>query len=67
MKMIFRPENLTVSYTADQEGYKTLGLEVRGLKDVLYTEQVGSGKARLPGKMRDSKHQARCSMRGGSQ
>lgn len=40
MKMIFRPENLTVSYTADQEGYKGLESEVRSLKSVLCTEQV---------------------------
>ena len=40
MKMIFRPENLTVSYTADREGYKGLETEVRGLKEMLHTEKV---------------------------
>ncbi|MDQ9886606.1 hypothetical protein RFX61_19030, partial [Acinetobacter baumannii] len=32
MGYVFRPENLTVSYTADSEGYQYLEKEVEGLK-----------------------------------
>ena len=39
MKLVFRRENLIVSYTADQEGYKGLEEEIQGLKEIL-----GDGK-----------------------
>ena len=35
MGLVFRRENLIVSYTADQEGYKGLEKEIQGLKEVL--------------------------------
>ena len=35
MSLVFRRENLIVSYTADQEGYKGLEKEIQGLKEVL--------------------------------
>lgn len=43
MRMIFRPENMIVSVTADAEGYQGLEDEVRGLRDVLYTDTVRRG------------------------
>ncbi|MCM3171169.1 insulinase family protein [Paenibacillus sp. MER 99-2] len=38
--MIFRPENLLVSYTADDQGYATLEQHVSKLKAKLYTQEV---------------------------
>ncbi|WP_145408482.1 insulinase family protein [Paenibacillus xylanexedens] len=38
--MIFRPENLLVSYTADEQGYATLEQHVSKLKAKLYTQEV---------------------------
>ncbi|WP_128102770.1 insulinase family protein [Paenibacillus sp. DCT19] len=38
--MIFRPENLLVSYTADDQGYATLDQHVSKLKAKLYTQEV---------------------------
>lgn len=43
MTYVFRPENLVVSYTAEQEGYKGLEEEVRKLKEVLYTKEITPG------------------------
>lgn len=43
MLLIFRPENLFVSLTADQEGYDGLEEEVRLLKGALYTQPVETG------------------------
>ena len=43
MKSIFRPELLTVSITADEEGYAGLEEELRGIHGQLYTEEVDSG------------------------
>ena len=40
MKLIFRPENLIVSYTAETEGYEGLEKEIADLKAVLYTEKI---------------------------
>lgn len=42
IKMIFRPENLTVSLNSDEEDASFEG-EIRGLKEVLYTEEVEKG------------------------
>ncbi len=44
MGYVFRPENLTVSYTADSEGYQYLEKEVEGLKQVLYTQEIKPGQ-----------------------
>ncbi|MDR6725340.1 Zn-dependent M16 (insulinase) family peptidase [Paenibacillus amylolyticus] len=38
--MIFRPENLLVSYTADDQGYASLEQHVSKLKAKLYTQEV---------------------------
>ena len=43
MHYVFRPENLLVSYTADEEGYAYLEKEVEQLKGVLYTSAVKTG------------------------
>ena len=43
MKIIFRPENLIVSITADEEGYEGIEDEVCHLKDALYTDVVRKG------------------------
>ncbi|MDO4621878.1 MAG: insulinase family protein [Eubacteriales bacterium] len=43
MKIIFRPENLTVSLTADDEAFETAGEEVRKLRKALCTEPVENG------------------------
>ena len=44
--MIFRPENLTVSLTADGQGCSGLEKEVKKLKEVLYTESLQKGNFR---------------------
>lgn len=44
MKLIFRPENLMVSYTSDQEGYEPLPGQIQLLKKRLYTERVDQGQ-----------------------
>lgn len=46
MKLIFRPENLTVSLTAGGQGCSGLTEEVSKLKQVLYTEPVQKGSFR---------------------
>ena len=43
MKIIFRPENLIVSITADEEGYEGIEDEICHLKDALYTDVVRKG------------------------
>lgn len=43
MKMIFRPENLVVSYTADDAGYEGLESQIEKLKKRLHTEPVEKG------------------------
>ena len=43
MKMIFRSELLTVSITADEEGFKGLEEELRRLCGALYTEETAVG------------------------
>lgn len=40
MHLIFRPENMMVSYTSDEDGYSKIEDEVRRLKDVLYTDEA---------------------------
>ena len=40
MHLIFRPENLMVSYTSDEAGYAGIEEEVCALKKVLYTDSV---------------------------
>ncbi|WP_427050348.1 insulinase family protein [Paenibacillus sp. TC-CSREp1] len=40
MGYIFRPENLLVSYTADDQGYEGLEQQVSGLKSMLFTQEV---------------------------
>ncbi|MDO5572888.1 MAG: insulinase family protein [bacterium] len=40
MKYIFRPENLMVDYTANDEGYAKLECEIEPFKKQLYTEPV---------------------------
>ncbi len=45
IRMIFRPENLTVSLNSDEED-GAFAEEVRGLKQVLYTEPVEKGSFR---------------------
>ncbi|MDD7740945.1 MAG: insulinase family protein, partial [Lachnospiraceae bacterium] len=40
---IFRPENLIISYTADESGMEALETEVKRLKESLYTEEVVPG------------------------
>lgn len=40
MELVFRRENLVVSYTADQEGYGYLEKEVEGLKEVLWKGEL---------------------------
>lgn len=44
MRYIFRPENMTVSYTADEEGYQYLEEEVSGLKKILCTAPIEQGQ-----------------------
>ena len=44
MKLIFRPENLTVSLTSDAEGREGLEEQVKALKAVLCREPVETGK-----------------------
>ncbi|MDD3278553.1 MAG: insulinase family protein [Lachnospiraceae bacterium] len=41
--MIFRPELLKVSITADEAGYRQVAEELLGLKDVLYTKDCEKG------------------------
>ena len=43
MVYVFRPENLTVSYTADQKGCRGLEEEVQKLKAVLCTKEIMPG------------------------
>ena len=43
IKMVFRPENLIVSYTAEEEGCRCMEEQVEELKKVLYTEEVKEG------------------------
>lgn len=43
MTYVFRPENLMISYTADEEGYAYLEKEVQGLKEVLCTKEITPG------------------------
>lgn len=40
MGLVFRRENLIVSYTADQEGYSLLEKEVESLKAVLHSQET---------------------------
>ena len=44
MKMVFRPENMTVGITADEEGYQGIEEEVCRLKEALYTAAVRKGQ-----------------------
>ena len=44
MKLIFRPENLTVSLTSDPEGREGLEEQVKELKTVLYRDAVETGR-----------------------
>ena len=46
MHYVFRPENLLVSYTADEEGYAYLEKEVEQLKGVIYTSAVKTGETK---------------------
>ena len=43
MKYIFRKENLTVSYTADETGYAPLEEKIAAFKENLYTDEVEPG------------------------
>ena len=43
MKYIFRKENLTVSYTADETGYAPLEEKIAAFKENLYTNEVEPG------------------------
>lgn len=43
MQMIFRPEHLVVSYTADEAGYEGIEALIAGLKEGLYTQPVEKG------------------------
>ena len=43
MKYIFRKENLTVSYTADETGYAPLEEKITAFKENLYTDEVEPG------------------------
>ena len=43
LHMVFRPENLTVSLTADDEGFAGAEELIAGLKTDLYTDEVPSG------------------------
>ena len=43
MKYIFRKENLTVSYTADETGYVPLEEKIAAFKEILYTDEVEPG------------------------
>ncbi|MGN0314502.1 MAG: insulinase family protein [Fusicatenibacter sp.] len=43
---IFRPENLTISYTSEESGLEVLKEEVAGLKESLFTEAVVPGSIR---------------------
>jgi Zn-dependent M16 (insulinase) family peptidase len=40
VKMIFRPENLCISYTADEEGYDLLCTQIPKIHEMLYTDAV---------------------------
>lgn len=42
-RMVFRPENLTVSLTADGTGFDGVENEIRSLREVLYTDPVEKG------------------------
>lgn len=43
MFYIFRPENMMVSYTAEEEGCRCLEKEIKELKKVLYTREITPG------------------------
>ena len=43
VKEVFRPENLTVSLTADEEGYRIMEPELQKFKECLFTEPVETG------------------------
>ena len=43
MHMVFRPENLVVSLTADEEGFTGAEEQIGGLKEVLFTDEVREG------------------------
>ena len=55
MKILFRPENLIVGITADEEGYQGVEKEVADLKKDLYTDTVCTG-AQIwePGQVREA-------------
>ena len=55
MKILFRPENLIVGITADEEGYQGIEKEVAELKKDLYTDSVRTG-AQIwePGQVREA-------------
>ena len=55
MKILFRPENLIVGITADEEGYQGVEKEVADLKKDLYTDTVCIG-AQIwePGQVREA-------------
>lgn len=48
MYIIFRPENLTISYTADEEGYDLLCTQVPEVNEMLYTKEITPGEFTVP-------------------
>jgi len=43
VEIIFRPENLCISYTADEEGYDLLCTQIDKIEGMLYTKEVPEG------------------------
>lgn len=43
VEIIFRPENLCISYTADEEGYELLCARMDEIEGMLYTQKVPEG------------------------
>ena len=43
VEIIFRPENLCISYTADEEGYDLLCTQMEEIEGMLYTQKVPEG------------------------
>lgn len=43
VEVIFRPENLCISYTADEEGYDLLCSQIDEIEGMLYTKEVPKG------------------------
>lgn len=44
VKIIFRPENLMISYTSNDDGFKYLEKEIEDFKNCLYTDEFKAGQ-----------------------